>query len=45
MLSNHAWDKSMRRLDGIIERCLLTSTRARVTGVGVAVAEQEKVTG
>ena len=22
MLSHHAWDKSMRRLDGIIERCL-----------------------
>jgi glycosyltransferase involved in cell wall biosynthesis len=22
MLSHHAWDKSMRRLDGIIDRCL-----------------------
>ena len=22
MLSHHAWDKSMRRLDGIIEQCL-----------------------
>jgi glycosyltransferase involved in cell wall biosynthesis len=22
MLSHHAWDASMRRLDGIIERCL-----------------------
>ncbi len=42
MLSNHAWDKSMRRLDGIIERCLHTSARARVTPV--AVTEQEKVT-
>jgi glycosyltransferase involved in cell wall biosynthesis len=22
VLSNHAWDRSMRRLDGIIERCV-----------------------
>jgi len=22
MLSHHAWDKSMRRVDGIIERCI-----------------------
>jgi hypothetical protein len=24
MLSHHAWDRSMQRLDGIIERCLAT---------------------
>lgn len=28
MLSHHAWDKSMQRLDGIIERCL-TNVRSR----------------
>lgn len=26
MLSHHAWDRSMQRLDGIIERCLSTYT-------------------
>jgi hypothetical protein len=43
MLSNHAWDQSMRRLDGIIERCLLTAGRGRMTRG--AAAQQEKVTG
>jgi polysaccharide biosynthesis protein PslH len=43
MLSNHAWDQSMRRLDGIIERCLLTAARARIPRG--AAAQQEKVTG
>jgi sugar transferase (PEP-CTERM/EpsH1 system associated) len=43
MLSNHAWDQSMRRLDGIIERCLLTAARARMPRG--AAAQQEKVTG
>lgn len=28
MLSNHAWDRSMRRLDGIIDRCLSMSIRS-----------------
>jgi len=27
MLSHHAWDRSMRRLDGIIERCAGTAVR------------------
>jgi glycosyltransferase involved in cell wall biosynthesis len=27
MLSHHSWDKSMQRLDGIIERCLAARTR------------------
>jgi glycosyltransferase involved in cell wall biosynthesis len=27
MLSHHAWASSMRRLDGIIERCLATGAR------------------
>ena len=27
MLSHHAWDKSMQRLDGIIERCLTNRSR------------------
>jgi polysaccharide biosynthesis protein PslH len=27
MLSHHAWDQSMRRLDGIIERCLAIRSR------------------
>lgn len=27
MLSHHAWDKSMQRLDGIIERCLANRVR------------------
>jgi sugar transferase (PEP-CTERM/EpsH1 system associated) len=27
MLSHHSWDKSMERLDGIIERCLATRTQ------------------
>jgi sugar transferase (PEP-CTERM/EpsH1 system associated) len=32
MLSHHAWDKSMQRLDGIIERCLANrGTAARET--------------
>ncbi|TMH00538.1 MAG: TIGR03087 family PEP-CTERM/XrtA system glycosyltransferase [Betaproteobacteria bacterium] len=43
MLSNHAWEQSMRRLDGIIERCLLTAARARMPRG--AAAQQEKVTG
>ena len=29
MLSHHAWDRSMQRLDGIIERCLAESGRGR----------------
>lgn len=31
MLSHHAWDKSMRKLDGIIERCLANRLRTRET--------------
>jgi sugar transferase (PEP-CTERM/EpsH1 system associated) len=27
MLSHHAWDRSMRRLDDIVERCVAASTR------------------
>ena len=27
MLSHHAWDRSMQRLDGIIERCLAKQAR------------------
>jgi hypothetical protein len=27
MLSHHTWDQSMRRLDGIIERCLAIRSR------------------
>jgi glycosyltransferase involved in cell wall biosynthesis len=34
MLSNHAWPKSMQRLDGIIERC--RSGFSQTTGVGLA---------
>ena len=34
MLSHHAWDKSMQRLDGIIERCL--AGRPRVAPVPAA---------
>jgi sugar transferase (PEP-CTERM/EpsH1 system associated) len=29
MLSHHAWEASMRRLDGIVERCLAQSQRKR----------------
>ncbi len=29
MLSHHAWDRSMERLDGIIERCLAADRRQR----------------
>ena len=29
MLSHHAWEASMRRLDGIVERCLSQSPRSR----------------
>lgn len=32
MLSHHAWDKSMQRLDGIIERCLHYRAVARTSG-------------
>ena len=31
MLSNHAWPHSMRRLDGIVERCLANHTQTRRT--------------
>ncbi len=31
MLSNHAWPNSMRRLDGIIERCVTNYTQAQRT--------------
>jgi hypothetical protein len=27
MLSHHSWDKSMQRLDGIIDRCLASLGR------------------
>jgi sugar transferase (PEP-CTERM/EpsH1 system associated) len=36
MLTNHAWDRSMRRLDAIVERCLIESRRARVERVAAA---------
>jgi polysaccharide biosynthesis protein PslH len=36
MLSNHAWDQSMRRLDGIIERCLRESQRTSLASVVTA---------
>jgi len=36
MLSHHAWDRSMRRLDAIVERCLIESRRARVERVAAA---------
>jgi sugar transferase (PEP-CTERM/EpsH1 system associated) len=35
MLSNHCWQKSMQRLDGIIERCRSESA-PRANGVGLA---------
>jgi glycosyltransferase involved in cell wall biosynthesis len=31
MLSNHAWPNSMRRLDGIVERCLASHQQTRRT--------------
>ncbi|HKW81416.1 MAG TPA: TIGR03087 family PEP-CTERM/XrtA system glycosyltransferase [Casimicrobiaceae bacterium] len=37
MLSHHAWDKSMQRLDGIIERCL--SARPRIAAGARVTAE------
>ena len=39
MLSNHAWPKSMQRLDGIIERCRSAISAARPRRRPCAAAE------
>ena len=40
MLSHHAWDKSMQRLDGIIERCV--AGRARRDATRATTAQQQE---
>jgi len=40
MLSHHAWDKSMQRLDRIIERCIAASGGARASGTAIAAPMQ-----
>jgi sugar transferase (PEP-CTERM/EpsH1 system associated) len=36
MLSNHAWDHSMRRLDAIVERCMIETRRSPVERIVAA---------
>ncbi len=42
MLSHHAWDKSMQRLDGIIERCIASRARPDRDGT-ITVQELETI--